>query len=229
MYVYMCVCMHLFTSLIFDCDPFFNGTDNIHQIKCIASICTPQELLQWIDTYNIKITNPEIEVYLRGKGVPTGGTLSSGGLSTGDHNRGIISTTGVTSSKGATSRITSTRGVSLRNRAVVKGIHSKGGSSGSKSRANALRRGEPIGTISMGGLSSEGSSIGDLSAEGGSSSDGAPSRGASSEGAFSKGAPSGGTKWHAFRTAANAHLCCEEAIDLVEKMLTIDHQVTPLD
>ena len=210
MHVYLCIYLHhsyihVCTSLIFDCDPFFNGTDNTHQIKCIASICSSKELLQWIDTYNIKITNPEIVTYLLNKDA-IGEDAVNEGATSGDNvmNGGVIS------------KISPLRSGAMRNR-VAAGSHNNDRISGSESRGGAFRGG-----ISMKGTFNEG-----LSNEE-SSSDGISSGGTSSGGVPSGGTPIGGTKWHAFRSAANEHLCCNDAIDLVGKMLTIDHQVTPL-
>ena len=219
MYICLYIYLHVYPSLIFDCDPFFNGTDNTHQIKCIASICSSKELLQWIDTYNIKINNPEIASYLLGKdavgkdamsedemneGVTSGGVSSTGAASGGGMNGGVAS-------KGTT-----LPGVAMRSRAG-RGSHHKDLLSGSKSRQSAYRGG-----ISTHVTVSEGISIEDVSDEdifsGVTSGGGAPNG----------GVPTGGTKWHAFRTALNEHLCGDDAIDLVGKMLRIDHQVTPL-
>ena len=215
MFVYdMCAyaCMY---SLVFDCDPFFNGSDNTHQIECIASLCSAEELLQWIDTYNIQIRNPEIERFLLGKQAASKQAASEQAASGGVPSGGVPS--GGAASGGATSGGDPTRGPSVRRMRAVRGITSNDRISGSKSRGGAVRGGTSVEGTSTGGAPSEGISTG-----------GASTGGTSNEGTPIGGAPTGGSKWHAFRSAANDHLCCDDAIDLVGKMLTIDHQVTPL-
>jgi casein kinase II subunit alpha len=43
-------------GLVFQCEPFFYGSDLNAQITCISKVVGSQEILQWIEKYNIHIT-----------------------------------------------------------------------------------------------------------------------------------------------------------------------------
>ena len=42
-------------GLIFRADPFFNGADNVHQIRCVADVVGAQDLLAWAQRYDIPV------------------------------------------------------------------------------------------------------------------------------------------------------------------------------